>query len=108
MSTSQAAERIWSPKDPSKTNLDKFRRHINQKRGLNLKNSVELHAWTTNSKTAQDWWIDLFEYEQLLPGHTPSCSIQSKVGMAQLMTAARTVDGLRSLQIGKSISDHLT
>ncbi|KAL5320104.1 hypothetical protein ACEPPN_013166 [Leptodophora sp. 'Broadleaf-Isolate-01'] len=72
-----APKKIWSPKDVTKTNIDIFRRYVNSRRGLQLQNSRELQAWTTNPRTAPDWWLELFEFEKLKPGVTPTLSLHS-------------------------------
>lgn len=74
-----APKKIWSPKDVTKTNIDIFRRYVNSRRGLQLQNSRELQAWTTNPRTAPDWWLELFEFEKLKPGVTPTLSLHSAV-----------------------------
>lgn len=60
--------------------MEKFRCWINAKRKLDLKNYEGLHAWSSNRRTAEGFWIDLFEYEGLKPGATPARAYDRKVG----------------------------
>jgi acetoacetyl-CoA synthetase len=79
MSLTAAPRKLWQNADPSWTNIDKFRRQVNLKRGLNLRDFGDLHAWSTNPQTAPDFWIDLFEYEQMKPGVQPTKALRHAV-----------------------------
>lgn len=60
-----APRKLWQNADPSQTNIDKFRRQVNSRRGLALKNYADLHAWSIDPRTASDFWADLFGFEEL-------------------------------------------
>ncbi|OAG36009.1 hypothetical protein AYO21_09802 [Fonsecaea monophora] len=60
-----APRKLWQNADPTQTNMDKFRRQVNSKRRLALKDYAELHAWSIDPRTASDFWADLFEFEGL-------------------------------------------
>lgn len=62
--------KLWEPSSTD-TNIDSFRRWINQKRQLNLLRYADLHAWSTNVATAEYFWVDLFEYLRLKPNSVP-------------------------------------
>ncbi|EXJ61493.1 acetoacetate-CoA ligase [Cladophialophora psammophila CBS 110553] len=76
MSNTSTPRILWQNADPSQTNMDKFRRQVNEKRGLALRNFADLHAWSTDPRTASDFWIDLFQYEQIKPGVQPTKAIR--------------------------------
>lgn len=63
---------LWVHPHTEQTNMDKFRRWVNTKRKINLRNYEDLHAWSTSRVTAEDFWIDLFQYEGLKPGIIPT------------------------------------
>lgn len=60
-----APRKLWQNADPSQTNIDKFRRQVNTRRQLALKNYADLHAWSIDPRTASDFWAELFEFEGL-------------------------------------------
>ena len=70
---------LWSPPDASATNMDRFRRRINSRKGLDLKNYQDLHAWSTSPETAADFWIELFTYQNLQAGVVPPRATEVEV-----------------------------
>lgn len=72
---------LWTPSDKSATNLDRFRVWINRKRKTSLKDYQDLHAWSTSRTSAQDFWIDLFEYQNLKPGVVPRRAFEHEVSV---------------------------
>ncbi|KAI0755922.1 hypothetical protein BC629DRAFT_1584604 [Irpex lacteus] len=50
---------IWAPKDPARTRVEGFRKIINRKHGLNLKDYHDLHRYSVTDYT---FWKDLWEY----------------------------------------------
>ncbi|KAF5239053.1 hypothetical protein FANTH_10100 [Fusarium anthophilum] len=42
--------------------MDRFRRHVNAKNTLNLETYHDLHAWSTDSSTLDDFWTDALEF----------------------------------------------
>lgn len=50
--------------------MNQYRNHINNKFGLNLQNSQELHQWSVSAP--QDFWIDLWSYLKLVPDLPPA------------------------------------
>lgn len=56
---------------------------MNRKRRLNLRNYAELHSWSTDPQTAGDFWVDLFEFEQLKKGLNPTKSMADLVSASQ-------------------------
>jgi acetoacetyl-CoA synthetase len=55
---------IWTPSadDLKRSSMAKFRDEVNQKYGLSLNTYPELHAWSVNPSTAEDFCITLFEF----------------------------------------------
>ncbi|OAL22384.1 acetoacetate-CoA ligase [Fonsecaea nubica] len=76
MSKTLAPRKLWQHADPSQTNMDIFRRRVNASRGLNLRNFADLHAWSTDPRTAPDFWVELFQYEQIKPGIVPTKAME--------------------------------
>ncbi|KAJ2785258.1 hypothetical protein GGI15_001978 [Coemansia interrupta] len=58
--TSNDAQPLWTPKDPSSTNTFKFMRFVNAKRGLTLGTYDELYAWSVSD--IKSFWSDVWEY----------------------------------------------
>lgn len=56
---------LWQPKDPENTPISTYRRHINSKFDLNLRNSQDLHKWSVSNP--HDFWIDLYSYTKIIP-----------------------------------------
>ncbi|KAJ3555249.1 hypothetical protein NM688_g2685 [Phlebia brevispora] len=50
---------IWQPKDPSRCRVEAFRRFVNRKHGLKLRDYHDLHQY---SVTDYAFWQDLWEY----------------------------------------------
>ena len=76
---SKSIQALWCPPDASATNIDRFRRRINSRKGLDLKNYQDLHAWSTNPETAAEFWIELFTYQNLQAGVVPLRATEVKV-----------------------------
>lgn len=70
---------LWIPTDKHKTNMEIFIRQVNAKRGLKLKDSRDLYAWSIHPDTCSDFWVDLFNYEHLKLGTSPKCAFLPKV-----------------------------
>lgn len=56
---------IWQHPNPDSTAISTYRRHINKKFSVNLKDSQELQRWTV--KYPQLFWIDVYEYTNIQP-----------------------------------------
>ncbi|KAF8199878.1 acetoacetyl-CoA synthetase, partial [Mycena galopus ATCC 62051] len=73
---------IWKPANPSWTTVERFRRLINSKHGLHLKDYHDLHKYSVES---YDFWLDIWEFlgivssippkKILEPGPTPEVPI---------------------------------
>jgi hypothetical protein len=55
-------EPVYVPSDPENKNVEKFRRAVNQKRGINLAGYQDLHAYSVHPDTFLDFWQDVWEY----------------------------------------------
>jgi hypothetical protein len=55
-------EPVYVPSDPETKNVEKFRRAVNQKRGINLAGYQDLHAYSVHPDTFLDFWQDVWEY----------------------------------------------
>ncbi|KAH9910460.1 uncharacterized protein B0H18DRAFT_895537 [Fomitopsis serialis] len=60
---------IWSPSRPSYTSLEVFRRMVNRKHGLALKDYHDLHRYSVES---YDFWMDVWEYIGIISSVPPS------------------------------------
>ncbi|EKG19689.1 AMP-dependent synthetase/ligase [Macrophomina phaseolina MS6] len=59
-------EPVWRNPSPNAENpMDVYRRHVNQRFTLNLKDSHELQAWTVEKP--HDFWIDVHSFLQIIP-----------------------------------------
>ena len=58
---------LWQPREPEKTNVAQFMRHVNKKRNLNMRSYEELHSWSIHHSTLQDFWADAYEWLRLAP-----------------------------------------
>ncbi|EXJ63370.1 acetoacetate-CoA ligase [Cladophialophora psammophila CBS 110553] len=76
--TSHLPRTLWIPPDKEATNLDKFRHWVNAKHKLALMDYNELHQWSTSRESAENFWIDLFEFEKLNPRVVPERAFASK------------------------------
>jgi hypothetical protein len=70
---------LWQNTTPSQSNMDKFRRQANSKRNLSLKDYRDLHAWSTDPRTAPDFWIDLYDFTGLTKHTLPKSAIVRQV-----------------------------
>lgn len=55
-------EPVYVPSDPENKNVEKFRRAVNQKRGINLAGYQDLHTYSVHPDTFLDFWQDVWEY----------------------------------------------
>ncbi|KAK7005906.1 AMP-binding domain-containing protein [Favolaschia claudopus] len=59
---------IWKPANPSFTAVERFRRSINSKHGLHLKDYHDLHRYSVESYT---FWLDLWEFLGIISSVPP-------------------------------------
>ncbi|EJD05262.1 acetoacetyl-CoA synthetase [Fomitiporia mediterranea MF3/22] len=50
---------LWRPPNPSRTRVEAFRRFVNHKHGLRLKDYEDFHAYSVQDYT---FWLDLWEF----------------------------------------------
>ena len=50
------------PSNPNNANVEQFRREINRKRGLDLSDYHDLHAYSIHPMTAQNFWQDVWDF----------------------------------------------
>jgi len=55
-------EPMFVPPNPEEKNVEKFRREINRKRGINLTDYHDLHAYSVHPDTIEDFWQDVWDY----------------------------------------------
>ncbi|KAH9839228.1 uncharacterized protein C8Q71DRAFT_503581 [Rhodofomes roseus] len=60
---------IWSPPRPSYTSLEVFRREVNRKHGLNLKDFHELHKYSVEN---YEFWMDVWEFIGIISSVPPN------------------------------------
>ncbi|KAH0844340.1 hypothetical protein FOPE_09760 [Fonsecaea pedrosoi] len=56
---------LWRPRKGVDTQTDRFRRFVNQRRGLNLQNYHQLHKYSCDDDTAPQFWVDLIHFVEL-------------------------------------------
>ena len=56
---------LWRPQHPEDTPISIYRKHINDKFHVDLKNSQELHKWSVSNP--HEFWIDLYSYTKIIP-----------------------------------------
>ncbi|KIW86365.1 acetoacetate-CoA ligase [Fonsecaea pedrosoi CBS 271.37] len=66
---------LWQPRDPSKTMLSKFRRFVNERHRLDLKNYQELWQYSIAVETANDFWVDAFVFLGLKGDVVPTIAL---------------------------------
>ncbi|KAI7286859.1 acetoacetate-CoA ligase [Hortaea werneckii] len=65
VASSKVPERLWQPTNTSKTPMDRYRRHLNEKYRVDLQTTQEVHRWSVQHP--QDFWLDLYDYLGLRP-----------------------------------------
>ncbi|RSM06728.1 hypothetical protein CEP52_005584 [Fusarium oligoseptatum] len=58
---------VWKPNQLHETNIQKFIHHVNQKHGFKLETYHDLHRWSVDETTFQDFWTDAYAWLQLGP-----------------------------------------
>ncbi|KAI1926084.1 hypothetical protein LOZ12_000489 [Ophidiomyces ophidiicola] len=56
---------LWVSPRAGKHPIDDYRRHVNQKFRLSLKDSHQLHRWSVTKP--HDFWVDLYKYVGIVP-----------------------------------------
>ncbi|KAH7908735.1 acetoacetate-CoA ligase [Hygrophoropsis aurantiaca] len=64
---------IWRPAFPSHSVVEKFRREINLKHGLNLKDYHDLHSYSVTDYT---FWLDLWQFLGIVSSIPPTKILQ--------------------------------
>ncbi|KAJ7311571.1 acetoacetyl-CoA synthetase [Mycena albidolilacea] len=105
------SEPIWKPVNASWTTVERLRRLINSKRGLDLKDYHDLHKYSVES---YDFWLDLWEFLGVIssvppkkviePGTTPEVPIwfpDARLNYAENLLGRRD-DGIACTTGGES------
>ncbi|KAH7131834.1 acetoacetyl-synthase [Dendryphion nanum] len=58
---------LWKPKDSHETNVAKFTKYVNKKRGLNLNSYNDLYEWSTDPETLREFWRDAYQFLEIAP-----------------------------------------
>ncbi|EMD37673.1 hypothetical protein CERSUDRAFT_114316 [Gelatoporia subvermispora B] len=66
---------LWRPANPSHTSLDAFRRMVNRKHGLNLKDFHDLHRYSVED---YKFWVDLWQYLGVIYSTPPEKIMQDE------------------------------
>ncbi|RUS31282.1 acetoacetate-CoA ligase [Jimgerdemannia flammicorona] len=74
--------KLWEPAHPEKTNMERFRLHVNNKFGLSLANYVELWQWSTTS--IADFWSEVWHYTGVISSQQWDNVIDTSVPMDQI------------------------
>lgn len=56
---------LWSPRVGIDTQTDRFRRFVNQRRGLDLQDYQQLHKYSCDDHSASQFWVDLIHFVEL-------------------------------------------
>ena len=56
---------LWNPRAGRDTQTDRFRRFVNQRRGLNLQDYHQLHKYSCDDDSASRFWVDLIHFVEL-------------------------------------------
>ncbi|KAH9948960.1 hypothetical protein B0H21DRAFT_196575 [Amylocystis lapponica] len=64
---------LWQPANPSRTALDAFRRELNRKHGLQLRDFYDLHRYSTEDYT---FWLDVWQYVGIVYSVPPTKIIE--------------------------------
>jgi acetoacetyl-CoA synthetase len=56
---------VFTPADPDDKNVEKFRRRVNETRGLHLKDYRDLHAYSVHPNTFQQFWQDVWDFTDI-------------------------------------------
>ncbi|OSX66017.1 hypothetical protein POSPLADRAFT_1043540 [Postia placenta MAD-698-R-SB12] len=60
---------LWRPANPARTSLDAFRRMVNRKHGLNLRDYHDLHRYSVED---YEFWLDVWEFVGILHSVPPT------------------------------------
>ncbi|KAJ9144947.1 Acetoacetyl-synthase [Pleurostoma richardsiae] len=58
---------VWEPRNSGETNVAKFIEHINRKHNLRIRTYDELHRWSVDTATLQDYWREAYTWLGLAP-----------------------------------------
>lgn len=61
----QKPRQLWRPRKGVDTQIDRFRRFINQRRRLNLRDYCQLHQYSIGDASAPQFWVDLIHFVDL-------------------------------------------
>jgi len=56
---------VFTPADPDDKNVERFRRRVNETRGLHLKDYRDLQAYSVHPKTFQQFWQDVWDFTDI-------------------------------------------
>ncbi|OAL23087.1 hypothetical protein AYO20_11078 [Fonsecaea nubica] len=56
---------LWKPRAGVDTQTDRFRRFVNQRRGVNLQDYHQLHKYSCDDDSAPQFWVDLIHFVEL-------------------------------------------
>lgn len=65
---------LWTPQLNSGQGLRSLIRLANSRHHLSIKSYDELHAWSTNPTTSNDFWLLLFDFLEILSDKKPVCA----------------------------------
>ena len=72
-----SAKAVYVPSNPEEKNIERFRRAVNRRRGINLGDYCALHSYSVSPSTYLDFWQDVWEFvgikaSRLSPTVSPS------------------------------------
>ncbi|KAM0187492.1 hypothetical protein ACHAPI_011127 [Fusarium lateritium] len=67
MTVNKEKRPVWTPRAPHETNISQFMCYINEKHGLSLKSYHDLHHWSVQPASLQEFWRDAYIWLGLAP-----------------------------------------
>ncbi|VUC30742.1 unnamed protein product, partial [Clonostachys rosea] len=61
---------LWRPRALHETNTVKFINYVNRRHHLQLQTYEDLHQWSVDSETFEEFWTDAYEWLHLSPSNT--------------------------------------
>jgi acetoacetyl-CoA synthetase len=75
---------VYVPLNPEERNIEKFRREINKKRGIELSDYHQLHTYSVHPNTSAQFWLDVWEYVGIEASNLPGTVLQNVTLLIQV------------------------
>ena len=64
--------KLWTPSSEDGQNIKRFIALANERHSINLKTYDELHQWSTDAESAEQFWLLLFDFLEIKSNHKPT------------------------------------